>query len=64
MSKSVLFESIDGTSAVANCSACGANPATLKATGSHEGDYCLPCACNKLAALAQWTVDQRIAKTR
>lgn len=63
MPKSVMFETIDGTSAVANCSACGANPATLKATGLHEGDYCLPCACNALANLAQWTVDHRTVNT-
>lgn len=63
MPKSVMFETIEGTPAVANCSVCGTNPATLKVTGTHQGEYCLPCACNTLATLAQWTVDNRIDKT-
>ena len=62
MPKSVMFETVEG-SPIANCSICGANPATLKATGTHEGECCLPCACNTLANLAQWTVDNRIRKT-
>lgn len=62
MPKSVMFESVEA-SPVANCSICGKNPATLKATGAKEDDYCPPCACNALATLAQWTVDHRINKT-
>ena len=63
MPKSVMFETIEGSEPVAVCTICCRNPATLKATGTHEGDCCLPCACNALATLAQWTVDHRIAKT-
>ncbi len=34
MPKSVMFETLEA-SPVGNCSVCGANPATLKATGAH-----------------------------
>jgi len=59
----VMFETIEGASAVTNCSVCGRNPATLKTTGTHDCDCCLPCACAALATLAQKTVDNRLEKT-
>lgn len=62
MPKSVTFETLEA-SPVGNCSMCGANPATLKAAGAREGDCCLPCACNILATLAQWTVENRIKQS-
>jgi hypothetical protein len=57
-----MFETLEG-SPIGNCSMGGTNPATLNATGTHEGDWRLPCACNTLANLAQYTVDHRIKKT-
>jgi hypothetical protein len=62
MPKSVMFETLEA-SPVGNCSVCGANPATLKAAGAHEGDCCLPCASNILATLAQWTVVNRFKQS-
>lgn len=47
----VMFETLDGTPGVAKCSICSANPATLKCTGTQEGDCCLPCACSVLRAI-------------
>ncbi len=57
MLKSVTFETLEGSPRIATCSICGENPATLKCSGTHDGDYCLPCACDALANLAngQWT---------
>lgn len=63
MPKSVMFETMEGSESVAVCTICGRNPATLKATGTHEGDCCLPCACNILGTLAQWTVDNRFKQS-
>lgn len=63
MPKSVTFETREGSPRIATCSICGENPATLKSSGTHEGDCCLPCACNTLSNLAQWTVDNRIKQS-
>ncbi len=59
----VMFEVIEDNPGTYDCHFCGHNPATLKCTRAHDGDCWLPCACNALATLAQWTVDHRIVKT-
>jgi len=58
--ESVTFHALSSAPEIpSNCSICNLNPATLRFSGELEGDCCLPCACNTLADLAQWTINQQ-----
>lgn len=56
------FAILDGTAGMHNCSICGINPATLGATGTHEGPCCLQCAFSLLADLAHSSIDDSIKR--
>jgi hypothetical protein len=54
----LTFAILDSNPDIRNCSICANNPATLKATGRHNGPCCLQCAFSMLADLAHASVDQ------
>jgi len=59
----LAFAILDSNPGTHNCSICTKNPATLQATGMHEGPCCLQCAFSLLADLAHSSVDSSIRKT-
>lgn len=62
--EAVTYQPLDGSAKVlSNCSICGINPATLRFAGARDGNCCLPCACVRLATLAQKAVDSFTRET-
>ena len=59
ISEAVTFETAQITSLPAKCTTCGLNPPTFK-QGNSEAS-CLPCACRRLADMAQRGIDQSLA---
>ena len=57
-SESVTFETAHITTLPVKCTSCGVNPPAFK-HGPNQA-CCLPCACRRLAEMAQRGIDQWI----